>query len=73
MQHTRSLLSIVEDFNKNESNFELYINETIDVNTYYLMSNENLIYFSMILDKLGTDEVLLQMKTYIEVIDQQKI
>jgi hypothetical protein len=48
--------NLVEDFNKNESKFELYINETINVDTFYLMSNENLIYFSMVLDKLGTEE-----------------
>jgi hypothetical protein len=51
--------NLVEDFNKNESNFKLDINYPIDVNTYYFMSNANLIYFSMILDKLGTDEQLL--------------
>jgi hypothetical protein len=50
--------NLVKDFNKKASNFELYINETIDVNIYYLMSNVNLIYFSMILDTLGTNEVL---------------
>ena len=50
--------NLVKDFNKKASNFELYINETIDVNIYYLMSNVNLIYFSMILDTIGTNEVL---------------
>ena len=51
--------TLVEEYNKTESNFELDINDTINFYTYYLMSNKNLIYFSMILDKLGTDEVLL--------------
>ena len=51
--------NLVEDFNKNESNFKLNINYPIDINTYYFMSNANLIYFSMILDKLGTDEQLI--------------
>jgi hypothetical protein len=51
--------NLVEVFNKNESNFKLNINYPIDINTYYFMSNTNLIYFSMILDKLGTDEQLI--------------
>ena len=56
--------NLVEDFNNKASNLKLDINDTIDVNTYYLMSNENLIYFSMIIDKLGTDEQLLDAKEY---------
>ena len=48
-----------EDYNKTESFLKLDINYTISIYTYYSMSNENLIYFSRILDKLGTDEQLL--------------
>jgi hypothetical protein len=51
--------NLVEDFNKSESIFKLDITEKITINTYYRMSNANLIYFSMILDKLGTDEQLI--------------
>jgi len=51
--------NLVEDYNKTNSFLKLDISSTININTYYLMSNENLIYFSSILDKLGTDEVLL--------------
>jgi hypothetical protein len=51
--------SLVDDYNKIESKLKLDVKNQININTYYLMSNEHLIYFSKILDKLGTDEYLL--------------
>ena len=55
--------NLVHYYNQTDSDLKLGIYETIDIKTYYAMSNKNLIYFSMILDTLGTDEVLKYNKT----------
>jgi len=50
--------NLVHYYNQTDSDFNLGIYETIDIKTYHAMSNANLIYFSMTLDTLKTDEVL---------------